>query len=125
MNKDHNDLDVHLPLALFAHRNSVHSSSGVSPFKAVYDREANTLLVQIGTQVEAKETFISNYCDELEMTLNDVQRVVKENVSEAQRKQKKGYDDRNKLDPGVPFKEGDPPASFDHLTCALITIWTK
>lgn len=32
---------------------------------------------------------------------------MKENISEAQRKQKKGYDDRNKLDQGVPFKEGD------------------
>ena len=107
VNKDHNDWDVHLPLALFAYRNSVHSSSGVSPIRAVYGREANTPLVLIGTQVEAKEKFISNYCDELEKTLNDVQRVVRENISEAQRKQKKGYDDRNKLDQGVPFKEGD------------------
>ena len=107
VNKDHNDWDVRLPLALFAYRNSVHSSSGVSPFRAVYGREANTPLVLIGTQVEAKDKFISNYCDELEKTLNDVQRVVRENISEAQRKQKKGYDDRNKLDQGVPFKEGD------------------
>ena len=40
VNKDHSDWDVHLPLALFAYRNSVHFSSGVSPFKAVYGGEA-------------------------------------------------------------------------------------
>ena len=40
VNKDHNDWDDHLPLALFAYRNSVHSSSGVSPFKTIYGREA-------------------------------------------------------------------------------------
>ena len=36
VNQDHNDWDIHLPLALFAYRNSVHASSGVSPFRAVY-----------------------------------------------------------------------------------------
>jgi transposase InsO family protein len=64
VNKDHTDWDVHLPLALFAYRNSVHSSSGVSPFRAVYGREASTPLVLMGTQTEAKEQFISNYCDD-------------------------------------------------------------
>ncbi len=63
VNKDHTDWDVHLPLALFAYRNSVHSSSGVSPFRAVYGREANTPLVLMGIQTEAKEQFIWNYCD--------------------------------------------------------------
>ena len=107
VNKDHTDWDVHLPFALFAYRNSVHSSSGVSPFRAVYGREANTPLVLMGTQTEAKEQFISNYCDELEKSMKDVQRVVKENISEAQRKQKKGYDNRNNLDKSAPFKVGD------------------
>jgi hypothetical protein len=107
VNKDHTDWDVHLPLALFAYRNSVHSSSGVSPFRAVYGREASTPLVLMGTQTEAKEQFISNYCDELEKSLKDVQRFVKEKISEAQRKQKKGYDDRNNIDKSTPFKVGD------------------
>lgn len=35
VNEDHNDWDLHLPLALFAYRNSKHSSSGVTPFKAI------------------------------------------------------------------------------------------
>ena len=84
VNKDHSDWDVHLPLALFVYRNIIHSSSGVSPFRAVYSREANTPLLLMGTQVENK----------LEKTLNNVQGVlVKENINEVQRKQKKGYDD--------------------------------
>ena len=41
VNKDHNEWDVHLALALFVYHNSVHSLSGVSPFRAVYGREAN------------------------------------------------------------------------------------
>ena len=55
VNKDHSDWDVHLPLDLFAYRNSEHSSSGVSPFKAVYGREANTPLVLMSTAAEARE----------------------------------------------------------------------
>ena len=107
VNKDHSDWDVHLPLALFAYRNSVHSSSGVSPFKAVYGREANTPLVLMSTPAEAREKFISNYCDELEKTLKDVQRVVRKNIGEAQRKQKKAYDCRNSVKKETPFKQGD------------------
>jgi hypothetical protein len=63
VNKDHNDWDDHLPLVLFAYRNSVHSSSGVSPFKAIYGSEATTPLVLMNTETEVKEQFISNYCD--------------------------------------------------------------
>ena len=108
MNKDHTYWDVHLPLPLFAYRNSVHSSSGVSPFRAVYGREASKPLVLMGTQTEAKEQFISNYCDELEKSLKDVQHFMKEKNSEAQRKKKKGYDDRNNvIDQSTPFKVGD------------------
>ena len=48
VNDDHNDWDLHLQLALFAYRTSVHSSSGVSPFKAVYGREAVSPLTLTG-----------------------------------------------------------------------------
>ena len=107
VNKDHSDWDVHLPLALFAYRNNVHSSSGISPFKAVYGREDNTPLVLMSTPAEAREKFILNYCDELEKTLKDVQRVVRKNIGEAQRKQKKAYDCHNSVEKETPFKQGD------------------
>ena len=59
INKDHSDWDVHLPLALFAYRNSVHSSSGVSPFKAIVGREATTPLVLMSPPLEAKHVVLS------------------------------------------------------------------
>ncbi|CAB4035990.1 Retrovirus-related Pol poly from transposon 412 [Paramuricea clavata] len=107
VNKDHNDWDDHLPLALFAYRNSVHSSSGVSPFQAIYGREATTPLVLMDTETEVKEQFISNYCDELEKTLKDVHRSIKTNIDVAQSKQKKGYDEHNDVDRSTALKEGD------------------
>ena len=107
VNKDHSDWDAHLPLALFAYRNSVHSSSGVSPFKAIYGREATTPLVLMNNKPEAKEQFISNYCDELEKTLKDVHREIKTKIDVAQSRQKKGYDEHNDDDQSTPLKEGD------------------
>ena len=61
----------------------------------------------MGTQTEAKEQFILNYCDELEKSMKDVQRIVKGKISDAQRKQEKGYDDCNNLDKSPPIKVGD------------------
>ena len=107
VNKDHTDWDVHLPLALFAYRNSVHSSSGVTPFKAIYGREATTPLVLMSTPLDVQEQFISNYCDELEKTLKDVQVSITTKINEAQRRQKQSYDDRNSVNQSKPFKKGD------------------
>ena len=87
VNKDQNDWDDHLPLALFAYRSSVHSSSGVSPFKAIYGREATTPLVLMHPQIGIKEQGISNYCDELEKTLKEVHCNMKTNLNVAQGKQ--------------------------------------
>ena len=87
VNKDQNDWDDHLPLALFAYRSSVHSSSGVSPFKAIYGREATTPLVLMHPQIGVKEQGISNYCDELEKTLKEVHCNMKTNLNVAQGKQ--------------------------------------
>jgi hypothetical protein len=79
----------------------VHTSSGVSPFKAIYGREDTTPLVLMNTETEVKEQFISNYCDELEKTLKDVHRSIKTNIDVPQSKQKKGYDEHNDVDQGT------------------------
>ena len=46
----------------------------------------------------AKERLISNYCEELEKTLEDVHCNIARKINIAQRRQKKGYDDRNRVD---------------------------
>ena len=72
VNQDHNDWDVHLPLALFAYRTSMHCSSGVTPFKAVYGREATSPLTLMGTAKKPTKGLIANYCDDLEKNLHTV-----------------------------------------------------
>ena len=56
VNQDHDDWDIHLPLALFADRNSVHAFSGVSPFLAV-NREFKMPTTNNGYGVRLKACF--------------------------------------------------------------------
>lgn len=55
----------------------------------------------------AKERLISNYCEELEKTLEDVHCNIASKINIAQRRQKKGYDDRNGVDETLAFEPGD------------------
>ncbi|CAB3978561.1 Retrovirus-related Pol poly from transposon [Paramuricea clavata] len=107
VNQDHNDWDIHLPLALFAYQNSVHASSGVSPLRAVYGREATTPLILLSSTTETKKQLISNYSDELENTPKDVHNIISRRISLAQQKQEKNYDQQHKTDKCTELKEGD------------------
>ncbi|CAB4041790.1 Retrovirus-related Pol poly from transposon, partial [Paramuricea clavata] len=73
------------------------------PRKILADHGRN-FEAELMRQTEAKEQFISNYFDAFEKSLKDVQRLVKEMISEAQKKQKKGYDYRNNIDKSTLFK---------------------
>ena len=105
VNQNHNDWDIHLPLALFAYQNSVHASSGVSPFRAVYGREATTPLTLLSSTTETKKQLISNYSGELENTLKNVHVIISRRISLAQQKQ--NYDRQHKTDKSTELKEGD------------------
>ena len=98
VNDDHNDWDLHLQLALFAYRTSVHSSSGVSPFKAVYGREAVSPLTLTGVPSAVARGVPGNYCDELEETLDKVHKHVASNIRQAQKRQKMVYDNATKVE---------------------------
>ncbi|CAB3986752.1 Retrovirus-related Pol poly from transposon [Paramuricea clavata] len=93
VNGHHNDLYLHLALALFAYRTSVHSSTRVSLFRAVYGRYATTPLVLLGST--EKPRLIADYCAELEFTLKEVHATVAEKIKKAQTQQKQNYDARN------------------------------
>ncbi|CAB3990520.1 Retrovirus-related Pol poly from transposon [Paramuricea clavata] len=95
VNGHHNDWDLHLPLALFAYRTSVHSSTRVFPFKAVYGRDATTPLVLLGSTENPKTRLIAHYCAELEFTLKEVHATVAEEIKKAQTRQNQNYDARN------------------------------
>ena len=106
VNDDHNDWDIHLQLALFTFRTSIHRSSGVSPFKAVYGREAVSPLTLIDGENMSTRGLSGNYCDELEQTLRKVHKHVANNISLAQKRQKKDYDKATKVE-STQLKPGD------------------
>ena len=98
VNDDHNDWDLHLQLALFAYRTGVHCSSGVSPLKAVYGREAVSPLTLTGVPSAVARGVPGNYCDELEETLDKVHKHVASNIRQAQKRQKMVYDNATKVE---------------------------
>ena len=106
VNDDQNDWDLHLPLALFAYRTSMHRSSGVTPFKAVHGREAASPLSLMSAANKRTEGLVGNYCDELEKTIHDIHKQVATNVRGAQNRQKQAYDKQTKVESG-PLKAGD------------------
>ena len=107
VNDNHNNWDIHLQLALLAYRTSIHRSSGVSPFKAVYGHEAVSPLTLIdGENMSTRGLLSGNYCDKLEETLRKVHKHVANNISLAQKRQKEDYDKATKVE-STQLKPGD------------------
>lgn len=69
VNDNHDDWDTHLPLAYLA---SMHSSSGVTPFEALYGRTAVTPLALVGEANKSVLGISANYVEELKQTLRYV-----------------------------------------------------
>ena len=107
VNSNHNDWDRHLHLALFAYRTSVHSSTQISPFKAVYGREAISPLVLLGNKEKPPTSLISNYSDELEQKFREIHAMISENITTAQSNQKRLYDERHRVCQSEILNAGD------------------
>ena len=107
VNKGYIHTYIHLHLALFAYRTSVHSSTHISPFKAVYGREAISPLVLLGNKEKPPASLISNYSDELEHKFREIHAMISENITTAQSNQKRLYDERHRVCQSEILNAGD------------------
>ena len=92
MGRRQNDWDERLGMIEYAYNNSVHSSSGYSPFYLCYGRHLLSL-VQLLSQVESKNAAADAFLWQLE---EDVTHAL-ENLKRAQDRQKR-YADRRRRD---------------------------
>ena len=107
MNKEGKDWHQLIPYLLFAYREVPQSSTGFSPFELLYGRTVKGLLDVIhgawNTTEQADESIISHVLTMRER-LEKMKDIVRENLEEAWRLQKKAYDRRTQE---CFFKEGD------------------
>ena len=84
------DWEKHLPLALYAYRTAVHSSTGGSPFMLMYGREPSSGVLMQPTGYDA-----SDFSLVLQSKLSQLQDLVEANNTEAAHRQKLCYDKRS------------------------------
>ena len=88
----HSDWEQHLPLALYAYRTAIHSSTGVSPHMLMFGREPRSAMF------DSSHTFDpSSYQHYLRAKLSQLQDFVESNLVMAGDKQKTYYDKRSQL----------------------------
>ena len=122
VNKEGKDWHQLIPYLLFAYREVPQSSTGFSPFELLYGRTVKGLLDVIhgawSTTEQADESIISHVLTMRER-LEKMKDIVRENLEEAWRLQKKAYDRRTQE---CFFKEGDKVLVL--LTHKLIAQWS-
>lgn len=82
--------ESHLPLALYAYRTAVHSSTGVSPFMLMYGREPSS-----GVLTQPSGYDVSDFSTVLQSKLSQLQDLVEVHNTEAAHRQKLYYDRRS------------------------------
>ena len=85
------DWEQHLPLALYAYRNAVHSSTSVSPHMLMFGREPHASLFDSSLNFDP-----SSYQHHLRAKLAELQDLVESNLVKAADNQKSYYDKRTK-----------------------------
>ena len=91
MGKRQNDWDDKLGMIEFAYNNSIHSSSGFTPFYLCYGRHPVSP-VNLLSQVESKNEAVDSFLRQLEADLAQAL----ENLNRAQDKQKKYADKKRR-----------------------------
>lgn len=93
VSQEHVDWDEWLPRILFAYRTSIHSTTQVAPFEAVYGRQARSLVdVQYPTIVNAEGS------SELVQRISQVRQKVRQNISAASEARKSHYDEARRVE---------------------------
>ena len=88
----HSDWEQHLPLALYAYRTAIHSSTGVSPHFLMFGREPHSALFDSSRSFDP-----SSYQHYLRAKLSALQDFVESNLVVAGEKQKAYYDEKSQL----------------------------
>ena len=108
VNDRRNDWDLHLHMALFAYRNSRHTSTGVSPFLAVHGREARMPLdFSLNGQESSTHVMpVADYVDQVRQVIHKTQQKVTTNMEKAQQHQQKSYDQHYRTQSSIPLLVG-------------------
>lgn len=104
VNDECDNWDQLIPGVLFAYHTSVHASTKCTPFEVMYGRVAK-LPVDVGSSpnLDAAETATPDLLESLNNIRNEIHSNVSNNISEAQMRQKKCYDQRNNSDDTLPI----------------------
>ena len=92
---DPRNWDRRLPHVLFAYRTSPHDSTGETPFRLLYGREAvlptDEVLFPL---VECREVIVGTYLEETTAMFSDAWELARKRIKKSQEQQKKQFDKR-------------------------------
>ena len=108
VNQDKDDWDEQLPHALLAYRISKQSSTGVTPFKLLYGRDARLPLGIDKKEVKMKPTHgPAKYLEDLKKRQGHLREIVRKRLQKAQEQQKQAYDARHRSKQSKPLAIGE------------------
>ena len=104
VSRNQKDWDELLPKALMSYRTREHKSTGYTPYRLMFGREARLPVdAMLADPPEGTQDY-PTYVAKLKQQMVETEAVVRDNLKAAQKKQKDHYDVHSH---GEPFKEGD------------------
>ena len=100
--KNKKDWDEYLPYLLFAYREAPQESTGFSPFELLYGRQVRgplDILREVWTEEESEKTTEVTHLVQMRERLEEMAGLVRANLTKAQKRQKKSYDKKVKVQP--------------------------